>query len=144
MVKTPPSAPWRTSPSISKRMQKIKSSNTKLEQAMSLILREMRLGVLRQPKMFGKPDFRVRGKKLLIFCDSSFWHGRNLKSLLKSKSFVRNKKLWVKKLIANSKRDRIVTRTLRNQGWEVLRFWDSDILKHRNKVINKIRKTLST
>ena len=33
-----------------------------------------------QPKIFGKPDFIVP-PKIIIFCDNSFWHGRNWRKL---------------------------------------------------------------
>ena len=32
------------------------------------------------PKAFGSPDFLVEGR-LYLFCDGSFWHGRDWKEL---------------------------------------------------------------
>lgn len=38
-----------------------------------------------------------------------------------------NKTFWEKKLLGSSKRDLIVTKTLRGEGWRVIRIWEHDI-----------------
>ncbi|PIW65690.1 MAG: very short patch repair endonuclease, partial [Candidatus Omnitrophica bacterium CG12_big_fil_rev_8_21_14_0_65_45_16] len=40
------------------------------------------------------------------------------------------------------RRDRLVNRTLKKQGWEVIRFWDFQIKKDINKCVMKIEKLL--
>src|SRR5215510_3239031 len=109
-----------TSPEASARMQKIKSRGTALEKAMERILRSASIKFKRQPKLLGRPDFQIRGTNILIFCDSSFWHGRRLKECDGS-AFYANKRLWMEKLNANKKRDARVNRALRRQGWSVQR-----------------------
>ena len=37
---------------------------------------------------------------------------------------MNNRPFWQKKLSANILRDRLVTKTLRKQGWHVLRIWE--------------------
>lgn len=38
-----------------------------------------------------------------------------------------NRTFWKKKLSANKLRDRLVTKTLRRQGWLVIRLWEHDL-----------------
>jgi hypothetical protein len=40
-----------------------------------------------------------------------------------------NRAFWQRKLAANKTRDRVVTRTLRAQGWRVLRIWEHELQK---------------
>src|SRR6266850_1694650 len=118
----------KPAPHVSARMSQIKSRGTGTERAMEKILREMSLKFDRQPKVVGHPDFRVRGTRVLVFCDSSFWHGRWSKDV-SGKSFRRNRSFWTEKLQRNRRRDARVSRLLRSNGWSVYRFWDTDILR---------------
>ena len=127
---------------VSERMKKIKSRSTNLEKRMEQFLRTLHLKYIRQPKVDGHPDFRIRNTNVLIFCDSSFWHGRREKEV-SGKAFKRNKRLWVEKLIYNRKRDQSNNRRLRLQGWSVQRFWDTDILKNPDKVKNRLWRVVS-
>jgi len=56
-------------------MKKVKGRGTKPEKIFASLLRKNGIKYQGQPKLFGKPDFRVKDTKVLIFCDSSFWHG---------------------------------------------------------------------
>ena len=86
-----------------------------------------------QPKLFGKPDFLAK-PNIVIFCDSSFWHGRNWEKLKKQLK----KGYWQKHIRKNIERDTLVTKTLKNQGYSVLRFWDDEIRKKPEECIRKI------
>lgn len=118
---------------VSSRMRKIKSKDTKLEQKFEIILKEMNLAYSRHPPLFGNPDFGIKDTKVLIFCDSSFWHGRNKKDL-SGESFKQNKIYWTEKLKKNKERDEITTEILNGMGWKVVRLWDTDIYKDQKKV----------
>jgi DNA mismatch endonuclease (patch repair protein) len=39
-------------------------------------------------------------------------------------------------------RDRLVTKTLRQQGWRVLRIWEHDLTKNADRCIKKIKDLL--
>ena len=127
---------------ISERMKKVKSKNTKLELAMKSHLEEISIPYEQHPKLHGNPDFRISNTNLLIFCDSSFWHGRREKDL-KGNSFRKNKAFWVAKLLYNKRRDQRINRTLRKQGWSVWRFWDTDVLKRPEYVKKRLKGCLS-
>jgi DNA mismatch endonuclease (patch repair protein) len=85
----------------------------------------------RQP-VFGKPDFVFQRKRLAVFVDGCFWHCCP-KHGTKPKN---NAGFWKRKLTANTTRDRLVSRTLRREGWLVVRIWECEIAKmflHKDK-----------
>lgn len=127
---------------VSERMKRVKSRGTGLEKAMEEILKSLNLRYEKQPHLSEHPDFRIKGTNILIFCDSSFWHGRRFREIT-GEAFKRNRELWVKKLMENKKRDLRYNRALRKRGWSVQRFWDTDILKRPNKVKKRLRRILS-
>jgi DNA mismatch endonuclease Vsr len=129
---------WLTTPEISQRMKRIRSSHTGLEGAMRKLLRQSAIPFRSQPRHFGRPDFWIKGTHILVFCDSSFWHGRTSQTAL----FSKNRDLWVAKIRRNIQRDKTVTQRLRREGWNVLRFWDTEILREPEKVLKKIRFTI--
>lgn len=118
-------------------MSKIRSKGTKIELKMKKALEDAGIEFEYQPKIFGRPDFFV-SPKIAIFCDSSFWHGRNWRSLKKQLP----KQYWHKHIQESIDRDKVVNAELRKRGYKVLRFWDDDIEKHLSKCIEKIKKEL--
>ena len=136
--------PWFKKPSlaVSRRMKRVKGSNTKIEKIMERLLRKERIKYRKQVNLRGlpgRPDFRIVGTNVLIFCDSSFWHGRR-KNEVSGVAFKKNKAFWVNKLTENKKRDSRINRILRKNGWKVLRFWDTNILKFPEKVVKRVVK----
>ena len=79
---------------------------------------------------------------LLLFCDSSFWHGRDWKKLKARLEAGNNPEYWVKHIDDNRKRDRKVNRELRKRGHAVLRFWDTDIRKRPGWCVERIMEAL--
>ena len=70
-----------------------------------------------------RPDFVFRARKLTVFVDGCFWHGcpRHFSQPRNNAAF------WRKKIAANRTRDRLVTRTLRQLGWKVVRVWEHEL-----------------
>lgn len=95
-------------------------------------------GWRRQQLIFGKPDFTFRKQRVVIFVDGCFWHGCPMHSNMP----VNNRTFWEKKLGANKRRDRLVTATLRGQGWLVLRIWEHELAKDSEKCVLKIKSLL--
>lgn len=119
-------------------MSRIRSNNTSLEKKLCLLLWQKGYRYRKNVKtILGKPDVVFRSKKLLIFCDSGFWHGKNLKQ--KAKRIKHNNRYWVDKLKKNIIRDKYVTKKLRSSGWKVMRFWDEDIEKRPERILGKIQ-----
>lgn len=132
----------KPSKEVSERMKKVKSVGTSLEKRMESILRSLGIRYQKQPNLQGHPDFRVNGTNVLIFCDSSFWHGRREKEIT-GNAFKKNREFWREKLTENRKRDNRNNRALRKSGWSVWRFWDTDILKRPDKVRNRLRRIIN-
>ena len=126
---------------VSERMRKVKSSGTSIENEMKKIMNSLNIEFEEQTKLLGKPDFRIIGTNILIFCDSSFWHGRREREV-NGTAFKRNKEFWTNKLLENKKRDQRNNRRLRKEGWSVHRFWDTDIIKNQEKVIKRLKRLL--
>ena len=123
-------------------MRSIKSKGTRLEKNTAKMLRHAKIKYRSHPKMYGSPDFLVEGR-LALFCDGSFWHGRNWPELKERLSMGDNPEYWVKHIGNNRKRDRKVNRALRGQGWLVLRLWDNDIEKRSGWCVKKIKDVTS-
>lgn len=108
-------------------MSRIRSRNNKdTEVALSKLLRAQGItGWRRQVRMFGKPDFVFRRERVAVFVDGCFWHC--CPKPKHSPMPKGNADFWFKKLSSNRVRDRLVTRTLRKQGWTVIRIWEHDL-----------------
>jgi DNA mismatch endonuclease Vsr len=81
--------------------------------------------------VFGKPDIVFKRKKIAVFVDSDFWHGR--KHLPKS-----NQEFWSAKFERNRQRDDEVNAKLIEQGWTVIRFSDDEVKKQTDECVVKI------
>jgi len=92
--------------------------------------------------VFGKPDICFKGKKVAIFCDSEYWHG---KYLMEGRYIPKtNTEFWVNKIKSNIARDEKVNQALTEQGWTVLRFWGEEISKNTEACIKKIMEALES
>jgi len=93
-------------------------------------------GWRRNYPLFGKPDFVFPKLKVVVFADGCFWHGHNCRNTKPSD----NSDYWTKKIKRNKKRDKLVTKTLKNKGWIVVRIWECEINKNNyQRKINKIK-----
>lgn len=89
----------------------------------------------------GRPDIVLRGRQVAIFCDGDFWHGRHWSSLRIELARRANGEYWAAKIAQNRRRDRAVTRALRTLGWDVIRVWETDILRAPDAVLREIVST---
>ena len=120
-----------------KNMQNIRSNNTKMEYAVrSKLHREGLRFRIHYKKLVGKPDIVFLTSKIVVFLDSCFWHVCPY-HFIKPKS---NLKYWSPKLKRNKERGLEVNKILRKDGWIVLRFWEHQVKKDIDKIINKIEK----
>ena len=134
---------FKTSPARSALMSKIKSQDTqpeiKLRKYLWNIGYRYRLNVSSLP---GKPDIVISKFKLIIFIDGEFWHGYKWKG--KKKKIKTNRQYWIPKIERNMKRDTVNNRKLRKDGWIVLRFWEHQIKKDFDFVIEKILSSINS
>ena len=92
----------------------------------------------RQP-VFGKPDFIFRAAKVAVFVDGCFWHGCPQHCRMPKG----NRSFWRQKIGRNRERDRLVSRTLRQRGWRVLRIWEHALArKNEARLIQRLQQVL--
>ena len=121
----------------SKTAKLIKSKNTSIE----IILRRKLYSLgyryrIHSAGVPGKPDIVFSGKKIAVFCDSAFWHG---KKYLAGEQFKTNSEFWEKKISQNIERDAKVNSRLAQSGWQVLRFWDHEIKQNLDNCVEQIK-----
>ena len=118
-----------------KNMQNIRSTGTAPERAVMVALKQRKIYFAAYVQdIVGKPDIVFRRKKVAVFIDSDFWHGHP-KRLIIPKS---NPEYWIPKLERNRKRDKLVNKELRKQGWKVIRLWEYDIKHNFDKSLESI------
>jgi DNA mismatch endonuclease (patch repair protein) len=92
----------------------------------------------------GKPDLVFPGPRIAVFCDGDFWHGRNWRKLHSKLSSGSNAQYWTAKIAFNMARDRRIGKILKNEGWTVLRFWETDIEKNVHTIADSIKRAVES
>jgi DNA mismatch endonuclease, patch repair protein len=82
-------------------------------------------------------------KRVAIFCDGDFWHGRDLTLRFAKLSRGHNAQYWVAKIQRNVDRDRRQAQALKTAGWRVLRFWETDISSDVEQIAEHIAGVLA-
>ncbi|MBN1184951.1 MAG: DNA mismatch endonuclease Vsr [Bacteroidales bacterium] len=124
-----------------KNMRAVKSKGSKIEVALSKSIWAAGYRYRKNDKtVFGKPDLTFKKYKIAVFADSEFWHGKDWTE--KKHDIKSNQEFWIRKIERNIIRDHEVNKKLREDGWEVIRFWGKDIEKNLRNctqiVIDKI------
>jgi len=119
----------KTQEQISFNMKRVRNKDSEIEM---LLRKELWSRGLRYRKnvktITGNPDLAFIGKRIVIFCDSEFWHGFDWD---KRKNDIKvNRDFWIPKIERNIERDREVNESLKEEGWIVLRFWGKEIKKN--------------
>lgn len=129
----------QTTKQKSENMKAVKSVDTKIEVKLRLALWHQGIRYRKNFKIYScKPDIVLTKYKIAIFCDGDFWHGKEDPNIVKH-----NKKFWVEKIKRNMERDLENTIELRDNGWVVLRFWESDIEKNLTECVDVIIKEIN-
>ena len=126
-----------------KNMKHIKSKDTKIEVILRKALWKKGYRYRKNyNKLLGKPDIVLPKYKIVIFCDSEFFHGKDwdiLKLKLKNSN---NADYWIRKISRNRERDDEINKRLSFEGWTVIRFWGNDIKKHTDDCIRVIEEAI--
>jgi DNA mismatch endonuclease (patch repair protein) len=83
----------------------------------------------------GRPDFYFTKERLAVFVDGCFWHGCSKCGHVPKTNSV----FWKTKLERNRMRDRRQTRTLKEQGIVVIRFWEHELGESLTNCVEKVR-----
>ncbi len=117
--------------------------NTKKDTSIELVLRRAlyKCGIRYRKNVksiLGTPDIAIKKYRLLVFCDGDFWHGNNYHGVKSHRQF------WDEKIKRNRERDLEYTIRLRDEGWTVLRFWESDIRNDLDGCVKQITDIINT
>ena len=124
-----------------KNMQHIRSKDTDIEIRLRTALWHEGIRYKKNYKALpGKPDIAITKQKIAVFCDSSFWHGRDFDT---KKPVDTNHEFWDAKIRRNMAHDQEVNRQLAELGWTVLRFWDVEITKNLEDCIQAVKNVCS-
>ena len=110
----------------SRNMAHIRATDSKPEILLRKALWHRVVRYRKNMKLFNcHPDIVITKFKLAVFCDGDFWHGK----VFERYDVDTNAVYWHEKIKRNVERDLENTIELRDHGWKVLRFWETDI-KH--------------
>ena len=127
----------REPPAINEAVRHSMQGNTKKDTSIELVLRSAlwKRGVRFRKNVksiLGTPDIAIKKYHLVVFCDGDFWHGKGLHNIKSHKKF------WDQKIKRNQERDLEYTIRLRDEGWTVLRFWESEIRNDLDRCVLQI------
>lgn len=112
-------------------MSSIRSKNTKPELIAFAALQARGVSFRRHyDRAPGNPDIARPRKKLAVFIDGDFWHGRELGRVI---ARYGEESSWAVKLRRNVARDLEQAEALRALGWTTLRVWESDLKRKRTR-----------
>lgn len=123
-------------------MSRIRSTNTEAEKLAFCYLRKKGIYFqMHHKRTLGHPDIALPRKKKAVFIDGDFWHGRDLERTIKSRGM---EDYWTVKIKGNIERDKRQRVALKQNGWGILKVWESDIKRKstRGNVLKSIEKFL--
>lgn len=126
-----------------KTMSRIKSKDTKIEVMLRKALWKKGYRYRKNARNLpGKPDIVLAKHKIVIFCDSEFFHGKNWAILKPQLQRGNNSEYWITKISRNMERDDEVNKKLLFAGWTVIRFWGKEIERDLDQCIAIIEETI--
>jgi DNA mismatch endonuclease, patch repair protein len=121
-----PDRPPASSPEARRRMQAARRRDTAPELALRRELHRRgyryRVDVAPLPGLRRRADLVFSRKHLAVYVDGCFWHSCP-QHATQPKS---NAEWWSDKLATNRRRDRDTDRSLRENGWTVVRVWEHE------------------
>lgn len=125
-----------------KNMQAIRSTDTSIEIALRTALWHRGVRYRKNYKQLpGKPDIAITKYRIVVFCDSDYWHGYDWEN--RHQRIKSNRDYWIPKIERNMARDKEITAQLQAMGWIVLRFWEWQIKKRLNECVDVVIKTIT-
>ena len=125
-----------------KNMQAIRSKDTSIEIALRTALWHRGVRYRKNYKQLpGKPDIAITKYRIVVFCDSDYWHGYDWEN--RHQRIKSNRDYWIPKIERNMARDKEITAQLQAMGGIVLRFWEWQIKKRLNECVDVVIKTIA-
>lgn len=126
-----------------RNMVNIKSKDTSIEVLLRKALWDRGFRYRKNyKKLPGTPDIVLTKYKIVIFCDSEFFHGKDWQVLKPRLKKGKNPEFWINKIEKNIKHDDEINKRLLFMGWTVIRFWGNDIKKKTGECIKVVEETI--
>jgi DNA mismatch endonuclease (patch repair protein) len=109
-------------------MSRIRGKNTKPELLVYRYLRNNKIYFQKhyRTKQGIVLDLALPRKKMAVMIDGDFWHGRTIERVIERRG---EDDFWTRKLRRNIERDIEQLSLLRTHGWNVLRIWETDLMR---------------
>jgi DNA mismatch endonuclease, patch repair protein len=137
-------------PEVTSRiLSAVRGSDTRPELALRRALHAQGLRYrLHVKSLAGRPDIAFPRRRVVVFVDGDYWHGRGwrergYKSLEHQFAHWHRGDWWLAKIRTNVARDRRQTRSLRRDGWIVIRLSDSSIKTSLDRCVERVIAALS-
>lgn len=131
----------RSQASISYTMSQIRGKDTGIEMELRQALWAKGIKGRHNSKyIFGHPDLSWKGYKVVVFCDSEFWHGYHFEE--RKSKIHSHEEYWIPKIERNIARDVEVNAELTKEGYTILRFWGQEIDKDPEGCAEKVIEAL--
>lgn len=128
---------------VTKTMKRVKSKDTSIEVILRKALWAKGIHYRKNDvSLPGKPDIVIPRYKIVIFCDSEFFHGKDWDKLKLQLQRGNNPDYWIKKIQRNRQRDAENEKKLKFMGWAVLRFWGKDIVKDTEGCVRAVEEMI--
>jgi DNA mismatch endonuclease, patch repair protein len=109
----------------SERMSRIRGANTRPEWTVRRYLHASGLRFrLHAKELPGRTDLVLPKYRVVVFVHDCFWHGHRCQ---KGRIPATRSEFWKQKFESNRKRDARTERSLRRDGWRVLKVWECSI-----------------
>lgn len=119
-------------------MSRVRSKNTRPEIILFKLLRKSGIKFKKHYKVTGRPDAAIPEKKIAVFIDGEFWHGKNFTEWKDDVS-----EFWKNKIGGNIKRDRKNCRILKKDGWKIVRLWGRAFVRNPGVALLRIERLIS-
>ncbi len=128
-------------------MSAIRSTGGKTEVALRSILHRCGLRFRKNyTKLPGRPDIVFTRARVAVFIDGDYWHGRVLRErgpeALEQRMKTANSTYWITKFTKRVERDDHVTATLQEDGWTVVRLWESEVRAELENAARRIERAV--
>lgn len=121
----------------SENMRRIRQMDTMPERVLASLLWATGIRYREQRLVEGvRADFVVRSRRLAIFVDGCFWHGRPVHGVLPRADGG----FWRRKIEGNRARDTRQRRRLRATGWTVIHVWEHELKKPSPRLLQKLNR----
>lgn len=133
----------RSEATISYTMSRIRGKDTSIELKLRKELYKRGYRYRANSKyVFGHPDISFKQYKVVVFCDSEFWHGYHFEE--NKEKIHSHLDYWIPKIERNIARDKEVNAKLEEEGYIILRFWGNEINKDLEGCVEKIEAALAS